>query len=199
VSPNPSASQADTLATVLATLPVAPEERAGYARTLFRLWIDADHDGCNTRAEVLIEEAIVAPTVAAGCRLSGGEWFSAYDGRRFTNASQLDIDHLVPLAEAWDSGAFRWSAARRQAYANDLGVPWALVAVSAASNRSKGDQDPAAWLPPRTQATCGYLADWVAVKARWGLSVDPAEMSAIAGETDCRSTPVDVVPAPPTP
>jgi hypothetical protein len=182
-----------TLATVLASLRVAPERRTGYTRTLFRLWIDADHNGCNTRQEVLIAEAITAPKVLAKCVLSGGRWLSRYDGLTFSAAGKLDIDHVVPLAEAWDSGAWAWTPARRQAYANDLGVPWSLIAVSATSNRAKGDQDPAEWLPPLSTYRCRYLADWVAIKARWGLSVDSKEKSAIAAFTACRATPVRVV------
>ncbi|HEX7474251.1 MAG TPA: HNH endonuclease family protein, partial [Candidatus Limnocylindrales bacterium] len=106
------------------------------------------------------------------------------------DSSKLDIDHVVPLAEAWDSGAYRWDAARRRAFANDLGVSWSLIAVSAASNRSKGDKDPAEWLPPLASYRCQYLAVWVAIKTRWNLAVDAAEKSAIAGETECASTPV---------
>lgn len=182
-----------TLAAVLDALPVAPEQRAGYSRTLFRHWIDADGDGCDTRREVLIEEAVVAPTVSAPCSLSGGEWWSLYDGLTFTDPSDLDIDHVVALAEAWDSGAYGWQPARRQALANDLGVPWSLIAVSASSNRSKSDKDPAEWLPPRIEATCGYLADWVAVKARWALAVDSAERNAVAGAAGCQDVLVQVV------
>lgn len=187
--PAPSPAQ-PSLATVLAALPVVPEHRAGYKRTLFRLWIDADGNGCDTRKEVLIAEAIVAPRVSARCVLSGGRWVSLYDGLKFTDSSKLDIDHVVPLAEAWDSGAYRWDAARRRAFANDLGVSWSLIAVSAASNRSKGDKDPAEWLPPLASYRCQYLAVWVAIKTRWSLVVDAAEKSAIAGETGCASTPV---------
>jgi hypothetical protein len=179
-----------TLATVLAELPVAAEHRAGYKRTLFRIWIDADGNGCDTRHEVLIAEAIVAPTVGGSCALTGGEWLSLYDGLTFTDPGKLDIDHVVPLAEAWDSGAYAWDAARRKAFANDLDASWALIAVSAASNRSKGDQDPATWLPPRVEYRCQYLAVWVAIKARWHLTVDPAEKTAIADRADCQATTV---------
>lgn len=189
----PSPSTRPSLADVLAELRVAPEHRTGYRRTLFRIWIDADGNGCDTRHEVLIAEAIVAPTVSARCALSGGRWISLYDGLTFTDASKLDIDHVVPLAEAWDSGAYRWTAARRQAFANDLGVSWSLIAVSAASNRSKGDKDPAGWLPPLPGYRCEYLAVWVAIKERWSLAVDPAEKSAIAGEAGCQDTPVPLV------
>jgi D-tyrosyl-tRNA(Tyr) deacylase len=66
-------------------------------------WTDADKDGCNTRAEVLLDEAVTAPEVGAGCALTGGSWYSPYDDQYLDNARQLDVDHLVPLAEAWDS------------------------------------------------------------------------------------------------
>ena len=86
--------------------------------------------------------------------------------------SDLDIDHLVPLAEAWDSGARNWTAAQRQAYANDLGDARALVAVTDNVNQAKGDQDPAEWMPPAAGATCRYVGEWAAVKIRWRLTVD---------------------------
>lgn len=169
---------------------MAREHRTGYQRSKFRLWVDTDHDGCNTRKEVLIAEAIVAPRIKAGCTLIDGKWLSLYDRRSFTDSSKLDLDHVVPLAEAWDSGAWRWTAARRQAFANDLGKPWVLIAVSAHSNRSKGDRDPSGWMPTSTSYTCRYLAVWVAIKARWHLTVDSVEKRAIASFTSCRNTAV---------
>ena len=89
------------------SLVTAPDYESGYNRSAFRHWIDADKDGCNTRAEVLIEEAIVKPKVGKNCALSGGKWRSQYDKLVTTNSGALDIDHLVPLAEAWRSGAWR--------------------------------------------------------------------------------------------
>jgi hypothetical protein len=85
----------------------------------------------------------------------------------------------VPLAQAWDSGAAGWDAAQRQAYANDLDDARHLVAVTARSNRQKADQDPATWLPPHPQARCRYATEWVSVKRRWQLSVDPAEKTVL--------------------
>jgi hypothetical protein len=181
---------------LLAILPIAAEDRTGYERSLFRLWIDADGDGCNTRKEVLLRDAVTPPTIGAKCFLAGGEWFSVYDGLTFTDATLLDIDHVVPLAEAWDSGASAWSAARRKAYANDLGLPWGLLAVSASSNRGKGDRDPADWLPPRTEFLCEYLGDWVSIKARWSLTLDESEEQAIAGHSECAATGTQVLLAP---
>ncbi|MFF8729917.1 HNH endonuclease family protein [Streptomyces sp. NPDC015171] len=162
-------------------LPVAAEVREGYQRTSFRHWnAGADpSDGCNTRAEVLLSEAVDPPEVLPGCKLSGGRWWSYYDSKWITSAGALDVDHMVPLAEAWDSGASQWTAARREAYANDLGASTSLVAVSAASNRSKADQDPAQWLPPTVEVTCRYAAEWIGTKLRWGLTADAAELEAL--------------------
>ncbi|MFC8520125.1 HNH endonuclease family protein [Streptomyces sp. NPDC057257] len=163
----------------LAALPVQDESRTGYTRDKFRHWTDADRDGCTTRAEVLLDEAVQAPAVGAKCALTGGRWYSAYDDVYVDSARQLDVDHLVPLAEAWDSGASAWTAQEREAYANDLDDPRALIAVSAATNRSKADQDPATWLPPSAGYRCQYVTDWVADKTRYQLTVDPAEHAAL--------------------
>ncbi|MEW2289411.1 HNH endonuclease family protein [Streptomyces sp. NPDC047841] len=169
---------------------------SGYRCDAFEHGADADKDGCNTRAEVLKAEVVVAPEQGASCRLSGGVWFSPYDDRFVQGPGGLDIDHLVPLAEAWDSGASDWSAQEREAYANDLGDDRALIAVSAASNRSKADQDPSTWLPPAAGYRCQYVTDWVATKMRWALSVDTDEKTAIAEVLDqCPDVPVTVTPA----
>ena len=176
-APAHAATYSAPLSQAIADLPVAAESRTGYSRDLFHHWIDADGDGCDTRDEVLISEAEEAPTVGSGCSLSGGRWFSYYDGVSQYDASALDIDHLVPLAEAWDSGAGSWTSATRESYANDLGDYRTLVGVTAAANRSKGDQDVAEWLPPQQQ--CRYLREWVAVKHRWRLRVDSAEKGAM--------------------
>ncbi|MFI1415625.1 HNH endonuclease family protein [Streptomyces sp. NPDC020707] len=167
------------LAEAVNLLPSATESRDGYQRTSFRHWVDADRDSCNTRAEVLIAESRVEPTVEAGCKVTAGEWFSYYDGVTLTAPGGLDIDHMVPLAEAWDSGASVWTPQRREAYANDLGAERSLVAVTARTNRSKSDQDPADWMPPLADARCTYTADWVATKLRWQLTVDDRERTAL--------------------
>ncbi|MDR7252542.1 hypothetical protein J2X46_001518 [Nocardioides sp. BE266] len=166
-----------TLSSGISSIAVGTENRTGYSRDLFNHWVDADGDGCDTREEVLIAEAEDAPTVGSGCSLSGGRWYSYYDGVSQTSASALDIDHMVPLAEAWDSGARTWSAARREAYANDLGDTRTLVGVTASLNRSKGDQDVAEWLPPINQ--CRYVKEWVAAKIRWSLTADSGEIGAL--------------------
>jgi hypothetical protein len=200
-SPGASASSgvsADgSLVELLAILHIAPESRNGYERTLFEHWIDQDMDGCDTRREVLISEAVIPPTVGANCSLTVGEWLSLYDGVSVTDVESLDIDHVVPLAEAWDSGASGWTAERRRRFANDLEVPWALVAVTASSNRSKSDRDPAEWMPPVDQFACTYVAWWVEVKVRWSLNVDPTELDALRNQaSSCSDTRASIVLAP---
>lgn len=175
VAPLAHAAEKVPAATVLAALPVSGETRDGYSRDLFRHWTIDPATGCDTRDVVLINER-VSGTVR-GCSVIGGVWRSAYDGVTTSNPSSFDIDHVVPLAEAWDSGAWRWSAGTRQAFANDLGYPGSLIAVTASSNRSKSDQDPSEWLP--LAGRCTYAKQWIAVKFRWRLAVDATEKSAI--------------------
>ncbi|MFS8202589.1 HNH endonuclease family protein [Streptomyces sp. CWNU-52B] len=185
------------LAAAVDLLPSAVESRDGYQRSRFRHWTDADRDGCSTRAEVLIAESRTEPTVAAGCKMTAGAWYSFYDGTTLTAPGGLDIDHMVPLAEAWDSGASVWTAKRREAYANDLDAERSLVAVTARSNRSKSDQDPADWLPPLADARCTYAAHWVATKLRWQLAADEREHAALAElAAGCGQERVDYEPAP---
>ncbi|WP_191134347.1 HNH endonuclease family protein [Streptomyces sp. col6] len=167
------------LADAIKKIPVAAEKRAGYERDSFKHWVDEDEDGCSTRQEVLIAEAVTAPKQGERCALTGGSWRSYYDEAEVTDARKLDIDHMVPLAEAFDSGAYDWTPERRQAYANDLSAERSLVAVTAKTNRSKADKDPAAWMPPSDSATCTYLVDWTATKLRWGLTADEAEQKAL--------------------
>ncbi|GGR66029.1 hypothetical protein GCM10010282_68810 [Streptomyces roseolus] len=90
--------------------------------------------------------------MAVGCKLSGGQRPSYCDGQEVTDPGKLDIDHMVPLAEAWDSGASAWDAKRREAYANDQDATASLVAVTARTDRQKADQDSATWMPPRPDA-----------------------------------------------
>ena len=196
--PQPSSGVAEVLAR-LDALTVAAGHTSGYDRHLFKHWTDEDRDGCDTRREVLIAEAVVAPTQGSRCSLSDGEWISRYDGlTEVGNGRGFDVDHLVPLAEAWESGAHDWSADRREQYANDLGYEHSLIAVSARSNRLKGAQDPVTWLPPEAGQHCWYAAAWVHVKTRWMLSVDTAEVTTLQSVlSGCSDDAIDVgLPAP---
>ena len=175
----PNAGATGGLEALVLRLRVEPEVQSGYDRDLFRHWVDSDGDGCDARREVLIAESTTPVSVGSGCSLSGGTWSSAFDGVTTTDASSFDIDHFVPLKEAWDSGAHGWDSGTRQRFANDLEFTGSLIAVSASSNRSKGASDPAEWLPPNRSYRCVYLVTWVEVKLRWNLSADPGEIAAI--------------------
>lgn len=170
-------------------LVVRRERRAGYDRDLFGSdWIDADGDCRDTRDEVLAQES--REPVGRVCDVTRGLWRSYYDGAVWRSSSDVDIDHVVALAEAWDSGARGWSARTRLRYANDLGDRRTLVAVTDNVNQSKADQDPAEWLPE--QRVCRYVVQHVAVKLRWSLRVDRRERRALrdlaAGCPDRRVT-----------
>jgi hypothetical protein len=160
---------------VLQSIPVNNEQQDGYDRGLFGGWSDLDGDGCDTRAEVLMDESLSAPQVDPfGCFVVVGDWLSSYDGQVVGDPAELDIDHVVALKEAWESGAWSWSPERRMAYANDLSDDRTLAAVTSRSNESKGENDPSTWLPVPS-ALCQYVADWVSIKARWGMSMDDSE------------------------
>ena len=163
-----------TVAEVSADLP-------DYDRELFEHWIDADGDGCDTREEVLIAESEGPAQVDAfGCKVVAGDWTSAYDGAVVTDPAELDADHFVPLRASWVAGAHAWDAERRKAFANDLEHPEALIAVTASSNRSKGDKDPSEWRPDARAYWCTYARSWITVKLAWDLTVHGAEKDALA-------------------
>ena len=196
-APAHAATFTGTLAQAVAAVPTAAESNTGYDRTLFKHWVDADGDCQNARSEVLISEAEsdtpLTYTTSGRCTVATGRWFSYYDRVSWTVASDVDIDHMVPLAEAWGSGASGWTAARREAYANDLGDYRTLVGVTDNVNQAKSDQDPSTWLP--TYDKCRYVAEWVAVKIRWGLTADSAEKSVLDSYAASCSTTVTVTTA----
>lgn len=194
--PNGSGSAAE-FAGLLANLPIdnTPDSHTGYVRDYFRAWIDANHDGCDTRAEVLISESAATVTTRSTCTVSTGSWYSAYDGIWILDASKIDIDHFVPLKEAWVSGAYSWDSTTRTQFGNDLGYAASLLAVSASSNRSKSDRDPAGWMPANPGFACDYVATWVAVKYRWNLSVDETEKRVLDSVLSGCTTVTVTVPA----
>ncbi|RZU25134.1 HNH endonuclease family protein [Streptomyces sp. BK239] len=175
----PTPVSAATARTYLASLTVAAEDRTGYDRDLFNHWITVS-GSCNTRETVLKRDGSNV-VVNSACTATGGSWYSPYDGATWTAAADLDIDHVVPLAEAWDSGAGGWTSAKRQNFANDLTRPQ-LIAVTDNVNQAKGDQDPAEWMPSVSSYRCTYVRAWVQVKYYYGLSVDSAEKSALTNQ-----------------
>jgi hypothetical protein len=175
----PNIPSASTAASRLAELTVAAEShQSTYDRSLFPHWIIISGT-CDTREEVLMRDGTNVVTDSS-CAATSGTWVSPYDGATWHAASDVDIDHMVPLAEAWRSGAWAWTTSQRQTYANDLGGP-ELWAVTDNVNQSKGDQDPAQWQPPLSSFRCTYARAWIQVKWYHGLSVDSAEKAALAG------------------
>lgn len=162
---------------MLAGLRVAePHPMTGYSRDRFPHW--TTEEGCTTRERVLLRDGQDV-TADEDCAPISGSWHSPYDGQDFTDPGDLDIDHMVPLANAWRSGADEWDDERREAFANDLDHPQ-LLAVSAGSNRSKGDQSPDEWLPPAAEFGCTYALAWTAVKDAYALNVTAAEQETLA-------------------
>ncbi|MEV6271695.1 HNH endonuclease family protein [Kribbella sp. NPDC051936] len=173
----PTPPSASTAASQLASLTVKTEgSTSGYSRDLFPHWI-IQSGTCDTREQVLKRDG-TGVTVDSSCHPTAGKWYSVYDAVWVTDSSSVDIDHIVPLAEAWKSGANAWTTARRQQFANDLTIAQ-LIAVSASSNRSKGDSDPSEWKPTNTSVHCIYAREWIWVKYTYGLSLQSAEKTAL--------------------
>ncbi|OCC09846.1 HNH endonuclease family protein [Streptomyces sp. PTY087I2] len=173
----PTPVSAATARTYLGQLTVSAEgSSSGYSRDKFPHWI-TQSGTCNTR-EVVLKRDGTNVQQDASCAAVSGSWYSPYDGATWSAASDVDIDHMVPLAEAWRSGASGWTTAQRQSFANDLTRPQ-LIAVTDNVNQSKGDKDPAKWLPPSSSYKCTYVRAWVHVKKHYNLSVDSAEKSAL--------------------
>ena len=159
---------------------IEPEVDAVYSRSMYGSWRDDDGDCMNTRHEVLAAESLMPPTYSSnGCSVVGGLWFGPFTELTFTNPSDVDIDHLVALKEAHESGAWAWSTELRREFANDLLNPGHLIAVDDGTNQSKGARDPAEWLPPNQDFHCAYVLAWIEVKREWLLSIDPDEEAAI--------------------
>lgn len=173
-TPISAAAARSYLATVT---PAAEGSLSGYSRDLFPHWSTVSGT-CNTRETVLKRDGVNVVQDSA-CAAVSGSWYSEYDGATWTAASDIDIDHMVPLAEAWRSGASSWTTAKRQQFANDLTRPQ-LIAVTDNVNQAKGDLDPGKWLPSRTAYRCTYARMWVQVKQYWGLKMDSGEKTALS-------------------
>jgi len=181
---------ADTAKMELQKLKIQTGTPSGYDRGLFPHWKKAwrygwpastDHACTARRAALLRDGQNVHP--GEDCKIGAGVWLDPYTGQTLTDASRVDTDHVVPLAEAWRSGANLWDASKRTRYAND---PLVLVSVLDTENQAKGDKDPAQWMPPLAESKCLYLYRWVAIKATYQLKVDKAERQAVLeGLAEC--------------
>ena len=173
-APPPSAGDS---AAQLAGLAIAPEGKmAGYSRDRFPHWA-GQGNSCDTR-EVVLQKQGANVKNDKDCKAVEGTWVSPYEGLTITNAGEMDIDHTVPLAEAWRSGANSWTTARRQSFANDLTRPQ-LIAVTDNVNQSKGDQDPSQWQPSIPSYRCTYAKMWITVKSYWALNLQSTEKTAL--------------------
>ena len=158
-----------------------PSRLPEYDRSDWKHWTDVDGDCQDARQEVLIAESSVpvAFTDERSCRVAAGRWTGLYTGEVVEDPGKLDVDHMVPLANAHLSGAFAWDAELKELYANSLGYPGHLIAVTASANRSKGRKGPEEWRPPNRTYWCRYATDWVAIKMEWGLTATEAEAAAL--------------------
>ena len=181
-----------------------------YDRDEWNHWIDENGDCQNTRHEVLIEESFetVTYTNDTFCSVSTGKWFGNYTGQYYYNASELDIDHFIPLKNAHQSGGYNWSSAKKEEFANYRLDPDNLIAVNLSANRSKGAKGPDEWKPSNTEYWCEYAYDWIRIKDYWNLTATQAEWDALVSmiETcpagfayaDAEEEPVAELPTPTT-
>jgi len=165
------------------TITVAPirTDVADYKRSDWKHWTDEDGDCQDARQEVLLSESLVEVSFESErrCRVATGRWYAAFTGTHVDAPGDLDIDHLVPLKNAHDSGGWAWNSIRKQAYANYLGDPDHLIAVTKRANRSKGAKGPEEWRPADEGYWCRYATDWTEVKMEWGLTMTPRETEAV--------------------
>lgn len=204
-APTTTVEQATTIAAgdtsllaldLLALVVVENEHTDGYDRDLFH-YPKSMGGGCTTRTQVLRRDSVTPAQVDPyGCTVIAGDWWSIYDRTHHTDPTELDIDHVVALKEAWDSGAWRWDDSTRTAFANDFTDPRTLRAVTSAVNRDKSDKDPSNWLPPSPDDVCRYVGEWVVIKVRWGLSMDQSEFGRVRNllTGQCAGTRVAPIP-----
>jgi hypothetical protein len=159
-----------------------PSHQATYVRIEFgSRWIDADKNCRNTRAEVLVaqSEDEVEFRPPRECAVQAGLWIDPWSGQTITEASKLDVDHTVPLANAWRSGAWEWTREQRVEYANYLDDPEHLIAIRLSDNRRKGDKGPEAWQPVDEDSWCEYAIAWSRIKGEWDLTATEHEWDAL--------------------
>ena len=163
------------------TVSERPADMPDYDRDDWDHWNDADRDCQDTRQEVLVAESSVAVrfTDDRECRVASGRWADPYTGDTVEDPGKLDVDHMVPLANAHASGGHAWSEQRKELYANSLIYPEHLIAVTASANRSKGANGPDGWRPPNRTYWCQYASDWIAIKNEWGLTATESEAAAL--------------------
>lgn len=179
---NPDVAPADVAETLESLEVSEPGSMADYSREEWPHWSDAQEYGwdvsdtaCDARDAALIRDGEEV-VVESGCDVVTGVWLDPFTAQTFTDPSDIDIDHVVPLANAWRSGADSWDEPERESYAND---PEVLLSVEDNANQSKGDKGPEAWKPPNEAGWCDYAEQWIGVKAKYDLSVNEQEKQAL--------------------
>jgi hypothetical protein len=171
-----------------------PQPQRRYDRGEWPHWADTDGDGCDARQQALAAASITPPQIDPyRCKVLAGDWLSAYDGVSTEDPGDLDVDHLVPLADAHTTGGWRWTPALRREFANDQRNLWV---VSASSNRSKGSDTPDQWRPARREVWCEFAIRWVQIKVTYALSATTSERDALGTMLDTCSV-LPPVPARP--
>jgi hypothetical protein len=159
-----------------------PGSMSGYSREKFRHWSKASDFGwdppqasCDSREAALVRDGQNVK-VGSGCKVTSGTWYDPYTDQSYSDPQDLDIDHVVPLANAWRSGASSWDDKQRERYANDPNV---LLSVEDNANQEKGDKGPEAWKPPNKGEGCDYAERWISIKSKYSLSVNEQEKAAL--------------------
>lgn len=180
----------DEATSALNSLTVRNPTNASYNRDDWKHWVNI-RSCWSVREEVLSLEATpgslqlkdsngnATDNLANACEIVAGEWIDPYSGKTFTNPSDLDVDHMIPLSYANSAGGSEWDSAKKQDYANSLTYPNHLIAVDKGENRSKSDKGPGEWKPSNTAHHCQYAKDWIAISTTWNLTVSNSDVAAL--------------------
>jgi len=176
-----------------------PSDLPGYDRGDWKHWVDEDADCQNTRHEVLVHESLVDVKFKEpnNCQVATGEWLDPFTGETITDATKLDVDHMVPLKNAHDSGGWAWDKDRKKAYANYMTYEDHLIAVTASANRKKGAKGPEDWKPSNEAYWCDYAKDWIEIKSQWNLTATNAEWTTLQEMTETCGQAIAITPVSP--
>jgi len=174
--PSPNTDNITYVLSLLSDIKTSNARNVDYDRSSFRHWVNPPEYNCNARVVTLKRQGSDVEIDSNNeCRIISGNWVDPYTGESFTNPSDLDIDHIIPLSFANSHGANDWTADRKQEFANDVDLN--LWAVSASSNRSKGDAGPAQWMPPNEDFHCTYADRWVRIASHYELTLSRADVN----------------------
>ena len=194
-TPVPTGAAPTSTTTLVITVAPMPTDIPKYERKDWKHWEDHDGDCQDARQEALIAESLVSVTFETDrqCRVESGRWYGAFTGAYFEDPGDVDVDHMVPLKNAHNSGGWDWSPAMKEEYANNLGDDDHLIAVQDNANQSKGARGPDEWMPPDETYWCQYAQDWAEIKARWKLTMTDPEAEAVVEMLDTCDAPPEVV------